>query len=491
MDIDISDVSAEQVEELLATEEGHFADLKAAAISPASLTKTVSAFANTSGGEIYVGIEERVGACGVERAWRGYPNPEAANAVIQVIEGMSPLGNHYDAQFLRGDDQIGLVLHLLVQKAREVFRATNGEVYIRRGAQNLKVVGDEALQRLKYDKGMTSFEDEVLDLEATEITNSTVIIDFLIRVVPTAEPEVWLSKQRLLQKGRPTVAGVLLFAEEPQAALPKRSAIKVFRYKTKAEEGERDYLVGDPLTTEGPIYDVIYKAVRDTKSIIEGIEKLGPSGLEPVVYPNEALHEIITNAVLHRDYSLPSDVQVRIFDNRVEIESPGRLPGHITRENILKEQFARNPKLVRLINRFPDPPNKDVGEGLNTAFEAMEKLRLKRPTIEERSNSVMVVLRHESLGSPEQLVMDYLKSHAEITNAIGRDLSGIKSENSMKEVFYRLRDSGVLEQVPEKRGNKAAWRLKQPNRPDEGADAQINTGTPLPGSGESDLVPPS
>src|SRR5918996_2786987 len=238
-----------------------------------------------------------------------------------------------------------------------------------------------------------------------------------------------------------------MFSDEPQPILPKRSAIKLFRYKTKAEEGEREYLVGDPVTIEGPAYDLIYEAVRRTKEIIEGIEKLGPSGMEKVTYPHETLHEIITNAVLHRDYSIAADVQVRIFDNRVEIESPGRLPGHITKENVLREQFARNPRLVRLINRFPDPPNKDVGEGLNTAFEAMEKLRLKPPLLEDRENSFVVVIRHESLGSPEQLVIEYLKTHDEITNAIGRELSGIKSENSMKEVFYRLRDKGLLNSI--------------------------------------------
>lgn len=85
------------------------------------------------------------------------------------------------------------------------------------------------------------------------------------------------------------------------------------------------------------------------------------------------LHEIVTNAVLHRDYSIAADIQIRIFDNRVEIESPGRLPGHVTTANILREQFARNPKLVRIINKFPNPPNKDVGEGLNTAFESNGK----------------------------------------------------------------------------------------------------------------------
>jgi ATP-dependent DNA helicase RecG len=196
--------------------------------------------------------------------------------------------------------------------------------------------------------------------------------------------------------------------------------------------------------------------------VVEAIKKLTASGMEPVLYPEEALHEIITNAVLHRDYSIAADIQVRIYDNRIEIESPGKFPGHVTPENVLNEQFARNPKIVRLINKFPDAPNKDVGEGLNTAFEAMEKLRLKRPLIEERENSVLVTLRHESLGSPEQLVIEYMEGHEEITNPIGREITGIKSENAMKRVFYRLKERNLLEQVPEKRGRNAAWRKPRP-----------------------------
>jgi ATP-dependent DNA helicase RecG len=270
------------------------------------------------------------------------------------------------------------VLHLTLSKTREVIYASNGKAYIRRGAQSLPIEGDEVLQRLKYDKGISSFEDELVDADLNTITNSSVIIDFLLRVVPSAEPDVWLEKQHLIVRKRPTVAGILLFAEEPQAILAKRSAIKVYRYKTKAEEGERDYLFGDPLTVEGPMYELIYGAVDRTKEIIEGIEKLGVEGLQKIQYPSEALHEIITNAVLHRDYSIPADVQVRIFDNRVEIESPGKLPGHVTPANILKEQFARNPKVVRLINKFPDPPNKDVGEGLNEPPRVSRRLQSLR-----------------------------------------------------------------------------------------------------------------
>ena len=115
----------------------------------------------------------------------------------------------------------------------------------------------------------------------------------------------------------------------------------------------REQLAFDPITVEGCLYSQIVAAVAKTKELVEGIKTLGPTGLESVKYPDETLHEILTNAVLHRDYSIVSDVHVRIYDNRIEVESPGRLAGHVTTANVLTEQFARNPKIVRLINKFP------------------------------------------------------------------------------------------------------------------------------------------
>jgi ATP-dependent DNA helicase RecG len=137
------------------------------------------------------------------------------------------------------------------------------------------------------------------------------------------------------------------------------------------------------------------------------------------------------------------------------------LPGHVTVKNFLVEQFARNGILVRLINKFPYPPNKDIGEGLNTAFRAMHKLRLKPPVVEETNNSVLVKIRHEPLASPEESVMDYLANHTTITNRIAREITGIASENSMKEVFYRLAKSNLIERVPGRKGAAAAWQKRK------------------------------
>ncbi|WP_289298275.1 ATP-binding protein [uncultured Reyranella sp.] len=457
--MDVREISSEEVEVILSYEESHFRDVKAIDIQPAKLSQTISAFANTAGGEIFVGLDEVDKSDGTTvRSWRGFQDQESANGLIQAIEGLSPLGNFYRAQFLKCAGQIGYVLHLIIFKTREIMNATSGTPYVRRGAQKLPVSTPEALARLQLDKGITTFEDNTLAVPLDIVTNSVTVLEFLISEVPTAEPETWLRSQMLLATDKPTVAAVLLYADVPQAALPKRSSIKVFRYRTREEGLDRETLAFDPLTIEGPIYDVIEKAVTHTKEIVESIKKIGESGMEEISYPDETLHEIITNAVLHRDYSIATDIQIRIYDDRVEVESPGRLPGHVTVDNVLNEQFARNPKLVRLINKFPDPPNKDVGEGLNTAFAAMRRIRLKEPQVQESDNSVIVHIRHERLSSPAQIVLEYLDANDTITNQIGREITGLRRDVQMKDVFVALRKQKLIEQVPGKRGRASAWR---------------------------------
>lgn len=468
--VTIADIESEQRGLILALPEGHFHDLKSKDIAPGKLTRTISGFANAAGGELYIGIDERAGPGGAKiRSWRGFEDPEEANGHLQAIEQASPLGTYDRAIFLRSAIDTGLVLQVEVLKTRDIVKATDGVAYVRRGAQNLPQTTEEQLARLRLDKGITSFESETVNVSSDVVTQSAVVRDFLLSVVPSAAPEPWLRKQLLLVGDRPTVAAVVLFAELPQAVLPKRCGIKILRYGTTDAAGTRDTLAFDPLTIEGCLYEQIAAAVKETVRVVEGVQVLGPTGLESITYPHETLHEIITNAVLHRDYSIASDIQIRVFDNRIEVESPGRLPGHVTTNNILTEQFARNGMIVRLINKFPDPPNKDVGEGLNTAFRAMRALRLKDPVIEDRESSVVVHIRHDRLASPEEAVLTYLRTHDEIRNSIAQQITGIPSESKVKEVFYRLRAAGKLERVPGRKGAASAWRRPARNGKNGGA----------------------
>ncbi|MBW4454055.1 MAG: putative DNA binding domain-containing protein [Nostoc indistinguendum CM1-VF10] len=459
MSIQVEKINYEQVSQILSSEESHFLDLKSIDIKPAKLTRSISAFANASGGEVYIGIDETKIDGKNQRIWRGFADQEDANAHLQVFQELFPLSQYYSYTFLSCDGCIGLVLQVEINKNREIVKALDRPIpYLRLGAQNLPQDTEEKLARLRLDKGIDSFETSTVKADMEVITNSLPILNFMLRVIPSAEPEQWLKKQQLIINGKPTVGGVLLFSEEPQALLPKRCGVKVYRYKTADEEGRRENLAFDPITVEGCLYDQIIEAVNKTKNIVEEIPKLQSGRLQHIEYPNEVLHEIITNAVLHRDYSILKDVQIRIFDNRVEVESPGRLPGHITIDNILKEQFARNGVIVRLINRFPEAPNKDVGEGLNTAFEAMTRLRLKVPVILEQENSVIVYIRHEPLASIESAIIKYLNDHENITNKIARRIASVDSESTIKAAFNRLREQGLIEIVPGTKTTTSAWR---------------------------------
>lgn len=438
------DLTDDQVMQLFEIEEDHFNDYKAKNISGKGFSKIVSAFANASGGDIYVGIREESGT--KRKHWEGFGNIEETNSFLQVLYTIPHIESYYDVEYLKHPVLQTYVLKITIFKSRAIIETTDGRIFVRKGSQSLPVDTPEKKRRLELDKGITSYEDEtVAESEVGDVLESKVFNEFARSIIPQVDGRKWMKKQRLIHEDKVSVAGELLFSEEPQICLPKRSAIKLFRYKTSGV-ADRDTLVGQPLTIEGCAYNQIYDAVTKVKEIIESMRKLG-AGFETIEYPQETIHEIVTNAVLHRDYSIPTDIQIRIFDNRVEVESPGKLPGHVTIENILDSQAARNPKMVRLINKFPDAPNKDVGEGLNTAFEAMTKLRLKEPMIEENENSVLVTIKHERLASPEELVISYLLEHDTIKNAAGRNVTGIKSENTMKNVFYRLRKQGFIELV--------------------------------------------
>lgn len=460
--INTIEITEIQKEKILSLNENHFNDLKSKRIKPAKLTNTISAFANSVGGDIYLGIEENDTSSSQNREWIGFTDEEEANAHIQVFEKLFPLGDYFTYNFYKNSSENGVILHLSIKKNPKVITASNGKIYKRRSAQNLPIESEEEKRRLELDKGIQSYEDHTLNLPIDFVSDSLSIYEFMTEVIPTTEPEPWLRKQLLIRNNLPTVSAVMLYSDTPQAALPKQSGIKIYRYKTKDEEGTRETLDFTPITIEGSAYKQIYEAVSKTKEIIESGKVLKETGLESLEYPEKALHEIITNAVLHRDYSIASDIHIRIFDNRVEILSPGSLPGHVTVKNILQEQFARNGNMVRLINKFPNPPNQDVGEGLNTAFNEISELRLKKPEIIENEHSVSVLIKHEPLASPSVLIMEYLETHEEIHNSKAREITGIKSADSIKSHFYKLQKRNLIVKNPDpnKKGRNSTWIKK-------------------------------
>jgi ATP-dependent DNA helicase RecG len=163
MAIAIVDISQPERDKILSLRESHFCDLKSVGIQPAKLTRTIAALSNAEGGEVYIGIEEDK----VTRlnTWNGFGVAEDANGHLQAFERLFPLGDGYSFVLLRSPKDNGLVLKIDVEKNRDVKAASDGKVFVRRGAQNLPVDTLDALNRLRRNKGLTSFETEPVNAD--------------------------------------------------------------------------------------------------------------------------------------------------------------------------------------------------------------------------------------------------------------------------------------------------------------------------------------
>src|SRR6266545_7897039 len=204
-------ISAEEFAKIASKQEGHFLDFKGIAVAPAKLTRTLSAFANAAGGELFLGVSEDKSRN--EMLWSGFKREEDANGHVQAFEQFFPSGAYFRYEFLTSPGTTGAILHCEIFKTPDMRPASDGIHYIRRGAQNLPQSTPEQITRLKYDKGLSSYEDVLLNAGISEIANSSEVIGFMIEVVPLAEPEKWLAKQQLIVNGKPTV---VLFSDEPQ-----------------------------------------------------------------------------------------------------------------------------------------------------------------------------------------------------------------------------------------------------------------------------------
>lgn len=141
------------------------------------MTRTISAFANADGGDIYIGIDEVKNADNeiVSREWNGFHRIEDANGHIQILTDLFPIGTLFTYEFLEADEYTGFVLHINVNKNNEIVKASNSKVYVRKSAQNIPVSTTEELRRLELDKGITTFEKQTINLPLDIVTESEVI----------------------------------------------------------------------------------------------------------------------------------------------------------------------------------------------------------------------------------------------------------------------------------------------------------------------------
>lgn len=452
--LDLNDVI-----QLSSRQESHFYDRKAKAIDGKKIQKIATAFANADGGDFIIGIKDDKDETDPSKRWDGEVNKEEFNKVFQNIMEIKP-SIPYTATFLLNSVSNTYGLQITVEKSEKVHQTSDNTIYLRVSSQSIPLKDPQKIQELSFAKGETSFEDLVFkDANAEDIFETFEMQRFLNDYSPKSDPIDFTVNQNLVDRNtyEPKISGLLLFNDNPVAILPRKCGIKITRYDTGEKIPEREHLK-EQITIEGSLYEQIHKAANAVTDFMSNVRIWTPKGLDTVNYPQETIWEILVNAVIHRDYSISDDVHVLIYNNRIEIISPGKLPGYVTEENILEARYSRNTKIVRTLNRYKNPPNKDMGEGLNTAFQKMKDWRLKEPTIKVEGNYVKAIIAHTPLATPEEAIIEFLIHNVQIKNKQAREITGIKSENTMKRVFYKLRDDGQIKPVMSKNNRTIiAW----------------------------------
>ena len=254
---------------------------------------------------------------------------------------------------------------------------------------------------------------------------------------------------------RPKFAAVLLFALYPNDLTQYKCAIRVLQYEGSLEKiRETPNLIGNPETIDGPVIEQIKKTHDYVLQLLRTGISMPASGFKTKYsIPERAIKEAITNAVIHRDYYTKRDIEVKIFEDRVEIESPGLLPANITLNNIgiVRAEKYRNDLLIKQLREFPNPPNLDQNEGVRAMRAEMQRCKLYEPkflTYPDLKDSFRVVLFNVSRPSEWDKVNNYLNNQQEyITNEDVRRITGNPDTSKVSRLLSVWTKHGFLIKV--------------------------------------------
>ena len=424
-----------------------------------SILKTVCAMLNGAGGFLILGLEDSKKATGKNRVIGLEENPEALGDIKRdLARRIHPnISNYIDYNIIGctlHDGSAGSICICEIRKSDSIHSIIDGGTYRRYGSQNRQLQANEIIE-LSFKRGTRSIVDEIVDIPI-ELLDTDLWKEYkekrkLTRPIKEALKHIGLSKEDDDKNWKPKIATALLFAEHPGNILESKCAIRIFHYKGhQIEHAVNTNLANPPKTVDGPLLTQIYEATKKVMGEVEKGMQVSDFGFECVQeYPQRVIQEVITNAIIHRDYRLEEDIQIRIFANRIEIESPGCLPGKITAKNIREAgSHPRNKTLSNHLRDFPAPPNLDAGEGVPMMFAELKAKKLFPPIYQEKSvngkESVLVILKNEARQSEWDIVEDYLKDNLTISNSDVRRILNINNTVKASKLLRKWQDSNLL-----------------------------------------------
>jgi len=429
------------------------------------LLEAICAFANTEGGVLALGVADEKQGKGAARLYGIQENPEALDELTRKVRTQynPPIET---IRFVRlpctlRDGSAGQVVLVQIPQSDKVHSIVDDGTWTRLTAGNREMTAAE-IAELSYRRGVRSAESEPVPVDWT-LLDTPAWAEFAAtrgfsrtRPLPEQMAQLGLA-EKVAGEWVPRRAAVLLFAEEPGGLLAvhgTRAEVRVVVYQGKAAEaGAKPNMKKPPRTLRGPLIRLIDDTVRVVLDELAAGVELASSGFKAHHrYPERVVKEAIVNAVIHRDYRLNRDILIRIFDDRMEVDSPGVFPGNITPANIAKAgSRARNPLIAKTLRDFPVPPNFDLNEGVPMMFAEMASAHLYPPqyrqNTEAASEGITVTLLNMERPSIWDEVSDWIDRNGALANADLCRISGVDTLKASK-MLKAWVDQGVLVQLP-------------------------------------------
>ncbi|NQT07302.1 MAG: putative DNA binding domain-containing protein [Candidatus Omnitrophica bacterium] len=382
-------MKSKELLKLLNKDESATSEWKQSLSEIAEIIETASAFANTKGGRVFIGVSRTGKVAGVQIG-KGTVENLANQISLRTDPKIHP---HITVVRIKSKD----VIVVEVKESQNKPSLALGKPYVRVGKSTMKMSKDdyETLilekhkEKLQFDK-QTCKGANLKDVDWGFVKKE--FIPLYERV--TGKKIVGTSKTILgslgcIKNNKPTNAGILLFGKDPQKFF-MNAYVALARYGTENVDVRRlDYkeFIGNLFQQ----IDSCNKYIKDNTAVMSRLEKGEVRRQDIPEYGWFSIRELVTNAVCHRDYSnFGTKVIIKMFSNRIEFYNPGGLSKGVTLKSIAKMQFSRNPIIAKILAKVEYI--EELGEGWNKILEEHKAhpLKPKLPTVETNEYMFLV-----------------------------------------------------------------------------------------------------
>jgi ATP-dependent DNA helicase RecG len=423
-----------------------------------ALAECLVAFANGDGGLIVLGVDEN--GRPTQEIW-----DEEAESALREAAGLCrpPVPSRWQPEQLKGVTLIGIS----VSRSLNLHSLYDGRVLIRSGTRNRPLSGDE-IRDLAGSRHTAEYETESVPGARLDDLDQETIHEYLQgresrgAAKVTSTPELLFEIGATDRQGNPTVAGILLFGKNPQMFLPQSGIVfvKFPGTQPRGEEGigygRRDELSGPLARLVARSWNVVFEEMR-VGATVNTLERQ-----EITEYPRFAVREALVNAIAHRDYRIRGRrIEIRMYSDRLEIISPGGLPGYMTLDNLVEEHYSRNPRLVNGLYQWGFI--EELGLGIDQMIEEMVEAGHTPPGFKATQHLFTVTLSNKrerpatpkgtlNMNERQAQALAFVRENGNITNSQYRQLCPEVSTETLRLDLVDLIEKGLLLKIGSKKG---------------------------------------